>query len=458
MQQRVLSYCQRNGLFAPGEKILVAVSGGADSVALLSVLHGLRERLGISLVGVHLNHGFRGAESDADAEFVASLCRRLSIPCHIRVIDVPSLLASSGGSAQEVSREERLAFYRTVATEEGAAAVALGHHRDDQAETVLLHLLRGSGARGMAGMSPMTVLGGLRLVRPLLEESRTDIEAYLQEAGLSFRTDSSNATNYYARNLLRNEAMPLLKNINPGIVEAVARTAELLRDEDALLDELTETLWSECTSRQDDRVILQIDALSRVHVALQRRLVRRAWLAVSGGSSDLDAVHVADVLGLTRRQRGRMIELPQGILALRERNGIALTRLNLTAASYLASLALPGELLLPGGMLLRATESAEGSCSGQWCVCGSFAENRLTVRNRLPGDRYQPSGFAGRRKLQDVVSEAEVPRPLRPGWPVLLAGDTIVWTPGGRIAQGFAPEEGDRIFTLSLFLGGYSDD
>ena len=455
MQGRVLSYCQEHGLFAAGDKVIVAVSGGADSVALLSVLTGLRERLDIRLTAVHLNHGFRGAESDADADFVTSLCEQLAVDCRTRKVNIPAVLAACGGSAQDVSRRERLRFYHDVARQEGAYTVALGQHRDDQAETVLLHLLRGSGAGGLSGMSPVTLLQGLRLIRPLLREKRTDVEAYLRDVGLTFRTDSSNMGDYYARNLLRNKAMPILKSINAGAVAAIARTADLLRDEDACLESMADTLWRSSVSSDGNSVALPVDTLAGAHVALRRRLVRRAWREICGDNMDLDAVHVEDVVGLLPKQRGRLIELPQAMVALRERDSIVFTRGRLNCAPYQASLPLPGQLILPGGMLLRAVEGASDELGNPWSACGSFPGRELMVRSRLPGDRYRPSGFSGRRKLQDCISEAGVPRPLRSGWPVLLAGDTVVWAPGLRIAHGYEPEQGRQVFTLSLHLGGH---
>ncbi|HSL93797.1 MAG TPA: tRNA lysidine(34) synthetase TilS, partial [Bacillota bacterium] len=325
MQERVLSFCLQHRLFSPGEKVMVAVSGGADSVALLSILCELRERLNITLLVVHVNHGFRGAESDADADFVVSLCQHWSLPCLVRTLDIPTLLAEQGGSAQEVSRRERLMFYREVAGREGITTVALGHHQDDQAETVLLHLLRGSGAGGLSGMSPVTSVCGLRLARPLLKEQRAGLEAYLQGASLSYRTDSSNARDYYARNLLRNQAMPLLKSISPRAVDAITRTAELLADDDACLNQLTELLWASGATSDGYSVTLRTEVFAAAHIALQRRMVRRAWVTLCGDSADLDAVHVEYVTGLLAKQRGRMIELPRDVLALRERDSIILT-------------------------------------------------------------------------------------------------------------------------------------
>ncbi len=457
MRERVLSYCRQHRLFNPGEKVLVAVSGGADSVALLSILCELREHLSIALFAVHVNHGFRGAESDADAAFVEALCEQWGVPCLARFLDIPALLKERGGSAQDVSRRERLRFYREVAELEGAATVALGHHKDDQAETVLLHLLRGSGAGGLSGMSPVTSLVGLRLVRPLLAERREALVSYLEERGISYRTDSSNDKDYYSRNLLRNRVMPLLHSISPQVVEAIARSADLLRDEDEQLHRLTEALWSDGVEADGDVVIISSEVLFASHVAMQRRLVRRAWLTMCGDSSDLDVIHVEYVLGLLTKQPGRMIELPRGILAVRNKRGIVMTKADLSETPYRLRLPVPGEVSLPGGMQLRARADSDASDAGEWCVQVSFLGSELSVRSRLPGDRYRPSGFSGQRKLQDVMSEAGVPLWLRGAWPVVLCGDTVVWTPGGRVAHGFEPAAGSRVTALSLHLGGRSD-
>lgn len=215
LHKQVARAIRARRLLQPGQKVLVAVSGGPDSVALLSILHQLAPAWNFSLTVVHCNYGLRGAESDGDASFVAALCRRLELPCHIRRLTVDRGGTGESSSLQARAREARYRLFRDVVAELGADRVALGHTADDQAETVLLRMLRGAGLRGLAGMPHIRES---LFVRPLLSRSRQEILAYLQAVGLSYRTDSSNAKSIYLRNRVRHELLPVMQSLAPAAV------------------------------------------------------------------------------------------------------------------------------------------------------------------------------------------------------------------------------------------------
>lgn len=235
LHKQVARAIRARRLLQPGQKVLVAVSGGPDSVALLSILHQLAPAWNFSLTVVHCNYGLRGAESDGDASFVAALCRRLELPCHIRRLTVDRSGTGESSSLQARAREARYRLFRDVVAELGTDRVALGHTADDQAETVLLRMLRGAGLRGLAGMPHIRES---LFVRPLLSRSRQEILAYLQAVGLSYRTDSSNAKSIYLRNRVRHELLPVMQSLAPAAARILARQADLLRDDDRLLDAL----------------------------------------------------------------------------------------------------------------------------------------------------------------------------------------------------------------------------
>lgn len=455
MLEIVLDYCRKHDLFTSGEKVLVAVSGGADSIATLCALHKLRDELGISLHVAHLNHGFRGEAAAQDAEFVARLCTELSLPFHLREVDIPGILATRGGSAQSVSRRERLRFFHDIALREDISVVALGHHADDQAETILLHLIRGSSYTGLAGMATSIVLEGLRMVRPLLGISRDRIMDYLEETGRAYRTDASNFKDDYTRNLLRNKVIPLMRDINPAVDLALIRMAQLVRDDEAVLCGLTDKLWQSVAEMTYAGVHIMTDMLRSYPISLQRRLVRRAWQESFGDTTDLEFVHVTNILSLCDKQRGRQVELPQGRVAVRERQSILFTLAHV-ASSYNYELEIPGELSLPNGLLLTAEDTyAKSNVAEDLSTIIALENPKLTVRSRLPGDKYMPAGFTGHRKLKDVMLEANVPRLQRGSWPVVVDGENIVWTPGARVAQTYAPTPtSTRLVKLSLRKGG----
>ncbi|MDP3059138.1 MAG: tRNA lysidine(34) synthetase TilS, partial [bacterium] len=246
MLDKVRKFIVDNNLLLPGEKVLVGISGGADSVATLLVLCELCDELGFWLSAAHLNHGFRGEESAEDAEFVRNLCNEKGIPCEVAYRSVPALIETGGGSKQQVARATRFDFFLATMAKFNASVLVLGHNINDQAETVLLHLVRGSGPEGLVGMKAREFHPYVKtVVRPLLSCSRSEIERYLHEIGQPFRVDSSNLQCEYTRNALRLKVMPLLEGINPNINQALTRLGELTRDESEYLDELVEKLWQQ---------------------------------------------------------------------------------------------------------------------------------------------------------------------------------------------------------------------
>jgi tRNA(Ile)-lysidine synthase len=274
LHKQVAKAIRARGLLQPGQKVLVALSGGPDSVALLSTLHAIAPLWDVSLTAVHCNYGLRGAESDSDARFVSSLCRRLSIPCLVIPLSVNRREPGSSSSLQARAREARYRLFRALAVDLGAERVALGHNEDDQAETVLLRMLRGAGLRGLAGMPHIREQ---LFIRPLLSVSRRDILSYLKSTGLSYRTDSSNANPIYLRNRVRHELLPVIQSLSPGAVPRLARQADILRDDDRVLDVLAaRRLASTIRSRTATSLVLDRARVLELPAALQRRMLRQA--------------------------------------------------------------------------------------------------------------------------------------------------------------------------------------
>jgi tRNA(Ile)-lysidine synthetase-like protein len=235
LQKRVLTFCRAEQLFKPAERVVVAVSGGADSLALLHILQALQRELQIALHAATLDHGLRGAQGAEDAAFVAQVAAAWQIPCTVGSADVPRLAATWRLGIEAAARRARYAFLRRCAAQIGAACIATAHQRDDQAETVLLHLIRGSGLAGLRGILPSSERDGLRIVRPLLAIGRDELVMYLTSLGVTPRDDPSNSDTQYARNKVRHAIMPLLREINPSVTLSLARTAETLREDYAAL-------------------------------------------------------------------------------------------------------------------------------------------------------------------------------------------------------------------------------
>ena len=323
-----------SGIPARGSALVVGLSGGADSVALTDALAALRRRRGLRLVAAHLDHGLRPGSAD-DAEFCAALCRRLDVPFRRGEADVRARAARERGGLEQAARRERYSFLRRVRDDEKATAIAVAHTRDDQAETLLLRLLRGAGATGLAGMRPRNG----DLLRPLLAVSREEVLAHLRERGLGWREDPSNADPAHRRNRVRHELLPYLEErFNPAIRAALARTAGLLADEAAHVRQEADEHLAIAARQEGDALVLARAPLAAAPPAVARAVLRQALLR-TGGLAQVGALHVERVLELARAKApsGRRLPLPGGREALFTRDEVRLEKRARPAAKAVSS-------------------------------------------------------------------------------------------------------------------------
>lgn len=307
MREKVRQSIEKEGMTSPGMRVVVAVSGGADSVCLLHILASLREDLGIGLVVAHLNHGFRGVESEGDAAFVSELAASLHIPAVMEHQDVPALRLRRHLSAQQAAREARHGFLRQVMIEQGAERIALGHTRDDRVETVLGNVLRGTGLEGLAAMPPID----LPLIRPLCEISRAETHDYCQQHGLGFRVDSSNADLHYRRNRMRAELLPFLRTyFNVDVDTAILRMATLASADNSLLEQLAQDALRQCLARETPDALTLNTHFRTLPVALQRRVLRQAILRIRGSLADINFETVEKTVQAFGEQQNLGINLP----------------------------------------------------------------------------------------------------------------------------------------------------
>ncbi len=422
LERRVRDFIATHGILQPGP-VVVACSGGADSLALLGILHAISDDLGLVLHAAHFDHRMR-ASSARDARLVQKVASEVRLPSHVGA-------AARAPRSEREAREARYRFLRGIARETGAKAIALGHTQDDQAETVLLHLVRGSGVVGLAAMRPRRD----DLARPLLCLARAETAAYAKAMGLRAAQDPSNRSERYARNLVRLRVLPLLERVNPKTREALARLAEnaaLLADalragaEDALRDALV---------GEGDGVVLDLHRLAREDAIASEAL---ALAAERAGAGSLSERHRRALLALARDDRGSArVDLPHGVVALREYR-----RLTIGAPRAVAT--------APAPVTLEAGRSASW---GEWTFAldpGAASERRLPFRTRAPrcdafivrawrsGDR-----LAGGGKVQDVLTDAKVPRRERHAYPVVVTpSGEVVWVPGLARASS-EPNDGD---------------
>ena len=416
-------------LIEPGQGVVAAVSGGADSVALLLCLNTLAPSVGFSLFAAHLHHGIRGESADQDLCFVKELCERLCIPLYINRADVPALAKAAGTGLEEAGRQARYAFLEEARLHFGSTRIALAHHCDDQAESILLHLFRGSGLSGLCGMR----FERNGLIRPFLNVRRQDIEAYLVEKGQTWRTDETNLlAETGERNRLRLELLPYIeKNINPGVVPALSGTAALLEeDEDYLLDRATEALSSARRDRGYDRATLY-----SLPPAIRSRCLRLA-MAEAGANKDVERRHIDLLTALLAARTGSHLDLP-GIKA-----DISYESLLLSPAGdyneqpfFRIPLSLSGETETPAGVFSVSPYDGPLIKDSAIAIIDEHKlPEELWVRPRQNGDRFYPLGSPGQKKLKDFFIDKKVPRPVREG-PMVFSGENALFVPGFGIAE-----------------------
>ncbi len=459
LADRVAASVEGQALIPRGGRVVAAVSGGGDSVALLHLLAELAGRSLLTLAGVaHVNHRLRRPASDEDERFCRDLARRFGVPCLVESVAVADVARSRRVSVERAGHQVRHAFYARAAGELGAARVALGHTIDDQAETVLLRLIRGAGAAGLSGMRPRAGI----LVRPLLAVGRAALRRYLADGGIPFREDASNADLRVPRNRVRHELLPHLRTYSPRIVEALARQADIARADEAWLSRRANEAATELVSQERGPVEVDAAGLAALPPALARRVARAALARVASDRREIgfDAIERvrrmaaegrparADVPGCrVERSAGRLRLVPR-----RGRGGPA------PPPGFAYRLEIPGEVSVPeADVRIRAevvgpvaaaalAGGAAGRAGGETAVVALPAAAALVVRSWRFGDRYRPLGLAGRsRKLQDLFVDRKVPRDERKRVPLVLdAAGRVIWVVGFGIDHDFRPGEGSE--------------
>jgi tRNA(Ile)-lysidine synthase len=437
--ERVLATIERYSMLEGCRRVGAAVSGGADSVCLLHVLHELAPRLGVTIHVLHLDHGLRGAASAGDAGFVRELAVSLGLPVHSEAVD----LRSSTGNLEQAGRSARREFFLRLCSEGVIDRIATGHTRSDQAETVMYRLLRGSGTAGLAGILPVTAEG---FVRPLLDCSRADVEAYLRDNGLAWREDATNRDRVFVRNRIRHELMPVLvRDYNPSVQEVLAATASVARDEEEFWERWTRTTADKLFIRKPAAVILEVSELLHLHPAEARRVLRRGIREVKSDLRGIEILHVEAILGLAHQADGHgRIQAP-GIDVFRSfewlRIGRPETRTRFERDyAWAATLSDASFLLGDTAICLEIQEQDASSVKHYNERADELDAERiggpLELRNWHPGDEFQPVGRS-RTKIKTLFQEARVPIWERHRWPVLVSGSEIIWTREFGAAEAF---------------------
>lgn len=423
-----------------GDLVVVAVSGGPDSVALCHLLHRLRHSHKVELVVAHVHHGLRGVEADQDALFVHNLSHQLGLPMVEQRLEVRSWQKKHGGSLQMAARALRYQYLHQIMAEKGASKLAMGHNADDQAEEILLRILRGAGQRGLSGMDPCTRNG---VIRPLLECHRHEIMAYLEDHGLAFRQDSSNLKPWCQRNLLRLEFLPQLQQaFNSNLNATLLRTSKIFREEEDFWEShLASWLKEHSLNHGDGGIRFPIRPLLETHPAMQKRLLRRVVLEVKGDLREFGFHHTEILLQLCRSPAAnRQLDLPGAVQVEKSYDWVTVTLRHETVEDFTFRISDHGVHSFPllnhsmEVALLASNLPVEFSHDPNEAIMDldrvSFP---LTLRSSKTGDRFRPLGLGGSKKLKDFFIDAKVPKSQRRQIPILCSKDHIIWVVGHRL-------------------------
>ncbi len=458
-------------MLSPGDRVGVAVSGGADSVVLLHLLRALSERFRIELLVLHLNHQLRHAESDADEDWVRALAGSLALPHLIKRGGI-----ADSGNLEEAARLSRRVFYARAMRERSMSRVALGHTRSDQAETVLFRFLRGSGSTGLAAMRPVTSEG---LIRPLLTTTRGEVREWAVQHGIVWREDSSNGNLAFTRNRLRHQLMPeLARDFNPRLESRLARSAVIAQDEEDYWREAIEPVFQQIARNTRFGLLVDTACLAGLHIAMQRRIIRRALCEVRGNLRGIDAQHIDAILQICRSSHGHDRVIVPGADALR-----SFDKLRLTTPQGLQSEKRGYSLPLTLGHLCNLPFEAGAICVERVrhsaLFCATFREGQefrgevaeldeqaladggaqavLSVRNWEPGDSLELPEHTGPEKVKSLFQEHKVLLWERRHWPVVVKGREIVWVRRFGTAAKFSARPGSPLVLRLIFQSNMAE-
>ena len=471
LEARVKAALHRAGYGCSRVKLVVAVSGGPDSMALMHLLTALKESARLELHVAHLNHDFRGEEAFVDAQFVADAAKALGLPCTVEEDDPEAYRQESGVSSfEEAARELRYRFLARVAEAEGARGVAVGHTADDLAETVLMHVIRGSGLHGLRGMeevSPWISRAGAQratIFRPLLGTSKRETADYCLENGIAVRKDLGNDMSRFTRNRVRGELMPTLAEYNPRIIESLSRLSETSALVIDYLESHVGALWERCVKEEGGWLVIDSAILAEEHPLAVRLLLRRAYLELAGDPRRLYQSHLRDMANLINAAPGKSLRLPRGLYLHRSYDSLWMgakseipcpfpefhseTRISIARQGHGTAQEISGwqfNMEWKDGTSGPSTELFTADLDPE-----SLVGDAIVIRTRKPGDRFQPQGMEQSKKLQDFFIDQKVPRAWRYRIPLVVAEQGIAWVVGYRIAEWAKSRPGRSALRLSF--------
>lgn len=463
--QKIYKYCERYHLITAGDKILAGLSGGADSVYLLNFLVKLREEYPLQIYVVHVNHGIRVAEAEADEEFAEKYAKELQVDFEAVTLDVPKLAAEQGMSEEEAGRYYRYRSFREIMKREGCNKIAVGHHRDDQAETLLFQLMRGSGLRGLGGMRPYQD----DIIRPLLQISRRQIESELRAEGICWQEDSTNQDSAYARNKIRGQLIPYLqRELQPEVVEHLAGTAEQMQEVWDYFYRQIKTEYAALIQKKSAGISFDRDTFLQIDPALQPYILLEAMAETAGSRKDIGRVHVWNMMNLVQGETGKRISLPYHLQAGRDYEEIWIVSDSAVEQGRADREPSDGDVTgksdteeLPWRIeehIYSRSELPELIIKNNCTKSFDYAriKNSLVWRHPLPGDTMVIDAQGHTKKFSRMMLDARIPREKRKQLWVLTEGKQVLWAPELQRSsmRYYVTDETEKVLVVSIMEKG----
>lgn len=468
MLDKIQSYIRDNNMINEGDRIVIGVSGGADSVCLFHVLMELIPIYRISLYVVHINHGIRLEDADKDEEFVKNLCHKNNIPIHSVKVNVSSIAKELGLSVEEAGRMVRYQEFYKVYNENKCNKIAIAHNKNDNAETILFHMFRGTGLKGLSGIPPVRN----EIIRPLLNVERDEIESYLSQKDEKFCIDDSNYTDDYSRNIIRNHILKLARdNINGKAIENIYRAGNHIREVNDYLEKKIEDTFSYVVTynKEYNQYIIPSKTFQNEEKVIKRGIIRKIFYLLSNGLKDIDFLHIELVLSLFEKDVGKSIDLPYNLMAIKDYDNVVITlrddflkrndqkeikSFEIKVQDFNREYRLPYTNQVLKFRLINYKKNMIIPQNGytKWFDYDKI-KNTVLIRTRLKGDYIEFDATASKKKIKSLFIDDKVPKEKRDYLPLIADGSHIMWVVGGRISEGYKIS-GDTKLILEISLDG----
>ncbi len=467
MLNKVRSYVLQHNMLSLGDRIVVGVSGGADSVCLFDVLIKLSKEYNLSLFVVHVNHGIREEEASIDQDFVEELCKKHNITYSCVKEDVPSIAKKEGLSEEEAGRNARYKAFNNSYIENKCTKIAVAHNKNDNAETFLFNLFRGSGITGLTGIPPVRD----SIIRPLLCLEREEIELYLSKNHISYRIDSTNLTQEYSRNKIRNKILAYgKKEINNGIIEHISNSARMLKEIEEFILNNMENAFEKIVYEGEEKYSINTNEFNKLDIVIKKELVREVIKRLTNSLKDIDSTHIKMIIALSDKQVGKSIDLPYGIVAVKGYDNIVFRK------SYKdkekdqkgefepITLQVPGSISMPHSnkiiiAKLKKYQKGMGIPKEGYTKWFDYdkIDNAVLLRTRQEGDFIQINSQGSRKKLNSLFIDDKIPKENRDAVPLITDGSHVIWIIGGRISEKYKLTEDSKTILEISMHGGYND-